>query len=61
MYNALRLYFRLEDARPLPVADKGSNALSEITSKRKHIYVQRIAIIFQTGVHWAPTLMIEFV
>ena len=35
--------------RPLPVADKGSNALSEITSNRQHIYVQRIATIFQTG------------
>jgi len=35
--------------RPLPVADKGSNALSEITSKRKYIYVRRIATIFQTG------------
>ena len=30
--------------RPPPVADKGSKALSEITSKR---YVQRIATIFQ--------------
>ncbi|RGI77040.1 hypothetical protein DXD83_07160 [Ruminococcus bromii] len=47
--------------RPPPVAEKGSKALSEITSKRKHIYVQRIAIIFQTGAHWAPALMIEFV
>ena len=34
--------------RPPPVADKGSNALSEITSNRKHIYVQRIATVFQT-------------
>ena len=29
--------------RPPPVADKGSKALSEITSKRQYIYVQRIA------------------
>ena len=34
---------------PPPVAEKGSKALSEITSKRRHIYVQRIATIFQTG------------
>ena len=40
--------------RPPPVADKGSNELSEITSKRKHIYVQRIATIFQTGKHGSP-------
>ena len=40
--------------RPPPVADKGSNALSEITSNRKHIYVQRIATIFQTGEHGSP-------
>jgi len=40
--------------RPPPVADKGSNALSEITSNRKHIYVQRIATIFQTGEHDSP-------
>ena len=31
------------------MADKGSKALSEIMSKRQHIYVQRIATIFQTG------------
>ena len=43
--------------RPPPVADKGSIALSEITSKRKHIYVQCLAIIFQTGAYWAPALM----
>ena len=43
--------------RPPPVADKGSIALSEITSKRMHIYVQRIATIFQTGGHWTPALM----
>ena len=40
--------------RPPPVADKGSNALSEITSNRKHIYVQRIATIFQTGENDSP-------
>jgi len=40
--------------RPPPVADKGSKALSEITSNRKHIYVQRIATIFQTGEHGSP-------
>ena len=40
--------------RPPPVADKGSNALSEITSNRKHIYVQRIATIFQTGERGSP-------
>ena len=40
--------------RPPPVAEKGSKALSEITSKRKHIYVQRIATIFQTGEHGSP-------
>ena len=54
MYDALRLYFRREALRPPPVADKGSKALSEITSKRKHIYVQRIATIFQTGGHYPP-------
>ena len=43
--------------RPPPVADKGSIALSEITSKRQYIYVQRIATIFQTGGHWTPALM----
>ena len=47
--------------RPPPVAEKGSIALSEITSKRKHIYVQRIATIFQTGGHWTPALMKQFV
>ena len=40
--------------RPPPVADKVSNALSEITSNRKHIYVQRIATIFQTGERDSP-------
>ena len=40
--------------RPPPVAEKGSKALSEITSNRKHIYVQRIATIFQTGEHSSP-------
>ena len=40
--------------RPPPVAEKGSKALSEITSKRRHIYVQRIATIFQTGEHGSP-------
>ena len=40
---------RLVALRPPPVADKGSKALSEIMSKRQHIYVQRIATIFQTG------------
>ena len=40
--------------RPPPVAEKGSNALSEITSNRKHIYVQRIATIFQTGEQGSP-------
>ena len=32
-----------------PVADKGSKVLSELMSKSQHIYVQRIATIFQTG------------
>ena len=36
------------------MADRGSKALFEITSKRKHIYVQRIATIFQTGEHGSP-------
>ena len=45
---------RLVALRPPPVADKGSNALSEITSKRQYIYVQRIAAIFQTGEHGSP-------
>ena len=54
MCNALRLYFRREALRPPPVTEKGSKALSEITSKRKHIYVQRIATIFQTGEHGSP-------
>jgi hypothetical protein len=40
---------RLVALRPPPVADKGSKALSEIMSKRQHIYVQRIATIFQMG------------
>jgi hypothetical protein len=40
--------------RPPPVADKGSKALSEIMSKRQHIYVQRIATIFQTGEQGSP-------
>ena len=40
--------------RPPPVAEKGSKALSEITSKRKCIYAQRIATIFQTGGHYPP-------
>ena len=34
--------------RPPPVAERGSKALSEIRSKRKYIYVQRIATVFQT-------------
>ena len=34
--------------RPPPVTEKGSKALSEIRNKRKHIYVQRIATVFQT-------------
>ena len=34
--------------RPPPVAERGSKALSEIRNKRKHIYVQRIATVFQT-------------
>ena len=34
--------------RPPPVAERGGKALSEIRSKRKHIYVQRIATVFQT-------------
>ena len=45
---------RLVALRPPPVADKGSKALSEITSKRQYIYVQRIAVIFQTGEHGSP-------
>ena len=40
--------------RPPPVADKGSKALSEITSKRQCIYAQRIATIFQTGRYYPP-------
>ena len=40
--------------RPPPVAERGSKALSKIRSKRKHIYVQRIATIFQTGEHDSP-------
>ena len=40
--------------RPPPVTDKGSKALSEITSKRQYIYVQRIATIFQTGGYRSP-------
>ena len=40
--------------RPPPVEKKGNNALSEITSNRKHIYVQRIATIFQTGERGSP-------
>ena len=43
--------------RPPPVADKGSKALSEITSKRQCIYAQRIATIFQTGGYHPPALM----
>ena len=35
--------------RPPPMADKGSIALSEITSIRKCIYAQRDTTIFQTG------------
>ena len=38
----------------LYTSDKGSKALSEITSNRKHIYVQRIATIFQTGGYYPP-------
>ena len=45
---------RLVALRPPPVAEKGSKALSEITSKRQCIYVQRIATIFQTGEHGSP-------
>jgi len=45
---------RLVALRPPPVADKGSIALSEITSKRKCIYAQRIATIFQTEEHGSP-------
>mgnify|MGYP004632577575 FL=1 len=47
--------------RPPPVADKGSKALSEITSKRQYIYVQRIATIFQTGGYYPPALMNVYV
>ena len=47
--------------RPPPVAEKGSIALSEITSKRQCIYAQRIATIFQTGVHRTPALMKYYV
>ena len=36
------------------MADEGSKALSETTSKRQYIYVQRIATIFQTGEHGSP-------
>ena len=35
--------------RPPPVAEKGSIALSEITSIRKCIYAQRDTTIFQTA------------
>ena len=47
--------------RPPPVADKGSKALSEITSKRQYIYVQRIATIFQTGRYYPPALIKHYV
>ena len=40
--------------RPPPVAEKGSKALSEITSNRQCIYAQRIATIFQTGRYYPP-------
>ena len=43
------------------MADKGSKALSEITSKRQYIYVQRIATIFQTGGYHPPALMNVYV
>ena len=43
--------------RPPSVAEKGSKALSEITSKRQCIYAQRIATIFQTGGYHPPALM----
>ena len=45
---------RLVALRPPPVADKGSKALSEITSNRQCFYAQRIATIFQTGEHGSP-------
>ena len=44
--------------RPPPEADKGSKVLPEIMSKRKHIYMQRIATIFQTG-ELGPLLQIK--
>ena len=47
--------------RPPPVAEKGSKALSEITSKRQCIYAQRIATIFQTGGYHPPALMKYYV
>ena len=40
--------------QPPPVAEKGSKALSEITSNRQCIYAQRIATIFQTGRYYPP-------
>ena len=40
--------------QPPPVAEKGSKALSEITSNRQCIYAQRIATIFQTGERGSP-------
>ena len=47
--------------RPPLVAEKGSKALSEITSKRQCIYAQRIATIFQTGGYHPPALMKYYV
>lgn len=40
--------------QPPPVAEKGSKALSEITSNRQCIYAQRVATIFQTGRYYPP-------
>jgi len=61
MENLLKYMYVGVALRPPPVAEKGSIALSEITSKRQCIYAQRIATIFQTGVHWTPALMKYYV
>lgn len=50
MYSTQTPPFRIRVVlRPPPVAEKGSIALSEITSIRKCIYAQRDTTIFQTG------------
>jgi len=49
MYSTQTPLFIRVVLRPPPVAEKGSIALSEITSIRKCIYAQRDTTIFQTG------------